>query len=56
MNEITSVPHLTTALTGPFQNLERLVLDKQAAIETWFRNAWRETQTPFYASVEVTEQ
>ena len=53
MNEITSVPHLTTALTGPFQNLERLMLDNQAAIETWFRNAWRETQTPFYASVDL---
>jgi glutamate--cysteine ligase len=53
MNEITTVPHLKTALTGPFQNLERLMLDNQAAIETWFRNAWRETQTPFYASVDL---
>lgn len=53
MNEFTSVPHLTTALTGPFQNLEHLVLDNQAAIETWFRNTWRETQTPFYASVDL---
>ncbi|MBL1141963.1 MAG: glutamate--cysteine ligase [Proteobacteria bacterium] len=53
MNEIATVPHLTTALTGPFQNLERLMLDNQAAIETWFRNAWRETKAPFYASVDL---
>ncbi len=53
MNELATVPHLTTALTGPFQNLERLMLDNQASIETWFRNAWRETQAPFYASVDL---
>lgn len=53
MNENVSVPHLTTALTGPFQSLERLMLDKQAPIEAWFRNAWRETQAPFYASVDL---
>ena len=53
MNESATVPHLTTALTGPFQNLERLVLEKQASIEAWFRNAWRETHAPFYASVDL---
>ncbi len=53
MNKIATVPHLTTALTGPFQNLERLMLDKQAAIEAWFRSAWRETHAPFYASVDL---
>lgn len=53
MNDITTVPHLTTALTGPFQKLERLMLDNQAAIETWFRNAWRDIQIPFYASVDL---
>ena len=53
MNELATVPHLTTALTGPFQNLERLMLDKQAAIEAWFRSAWRETHAPFYASVDL---
>lgn len=53
LNKIVSVPHLTTALTGPFQKLERLMLDNQIAIEAWFRNAWRETQVPFYASVDL---
>ena len=53
MSETAKVPHLTTALTGPFQMLERVMLDKQSVIETWFRNAWRETRTPFYASVDL---
>ncbi len=53
LNETVNVPHLTTALTGPFQNLERLMLDNQIPIEAWFRNAWRETPAPFYASVDL---
>lgn len=53
MNEIATVPHLTTALTGPFQNLERVMLDNQSSIEAWFRSAWRETPAPFYASVDL---
>ena len=53
MNEHVSVPHLTTALTGPFQNLERALLENQAAIESWFRNSWRDTRAPFYASVDL---
>jgi glutamate--cysteine ligase len=53
MNEIATVPHLTTALTGPCQKLERMMLDNQAPIEAWFRNAWRETPAPFYASVDL---
>jgi glutamate--cysteine ligase len=53
LNETVTVPHLTTALTGPFQKLERLMLDNQIPIEAWFRNAWRETQAPFYASVDL---
>jgi len=53
LNETVTVPHLTTALTGPFQKLERQMLDNQTRIEAWFRNAWRETQAPFYASVDL---
>lgn len=53
MNEHVAVPHLTTALTGPFQKLEQLLLQKQVSIEAWFRNAWRESQAPFYASVDI---
>jgi glutamate--cysteine ligase len=53
LNETVTVPHLTTALTGPFQKLERTMLDNQTTIEAWFRNAWRETPAPFYASVDL---
>lgn len=53
MNKHASVPHLTTALTGPFQKLERAILENQASIEAWFRNAWRDTRAPFYASVDL---
>ncbi len=53
MNEIATVPHLTTALTGPFHSLERIMLEKQVTIEAWFRSAWRETRVPFYASVDL---
>lgn len=53
MNENVTVPHLTTVLTGPFQHLERIILNNQASIEAWFRNVWRETHAPFYASVDL---
>lgn len=53
VNQNLIVPHLTTALTGPLQNLERIILNNQTTIESWFRNAWRDVQIPFYASVDI---
>jgi len=52
-NQNLIVPHLTTAFTGPLQNLERIILNNQTTIESWFRNAWRDVQIPFYASVDI---
>tara|TARA_B100001250_G_scaffold364771_1_gene345061 strand:- start:2301 stop:3599 length:1299 start_codon:yes stop_codon:yes gene_type:complete len=52
-NQNIIVPHLTTALTGPLENLERVILNNQTTIESWFRNAWREVRVPFYASVDI---
>ena len=52
-NQNLIVPHLTTALTGPLQNLERIILNNQTTIESWFINAWRDVQIPFYASVDI---
>ncbi len=46
-------PHLTTALTGPLHKIEQHLLDQQPSIETWFRNQWRKTPAPFYASVDL---
>jgi glutamate--cysteine ligase len=47
------VPHLTTALTGPLQDLERRILDRMPEIERWLRAQWHEHEVPFYASVDL---
>ncbi len=51
--QVASVPNLTTALTGPLLELERHILDRQPAIEHWFREQWRKTPAPFYCSVDL---
>lgn len=48
-----AVPHLTTALTGPLQQIETLLLTEQNRIETWLRAEWRKTPAPLYASVDL---
>ncbi len=47
------VPHLTTALTGPLQDLERRILERMPEIERWLRTQWQEHAVPFYASVDL---
>jgi len=47
------VPHLKTALTGPLLELEQHLLNHQAEIEGWFRKQFKQTPTPFYASVDL---
>ena len=47
------VPHLTTALTGPLNIIESVILDRQSRIESWFRSQWRKTPAPLYASVDL---
>ncbi|HEX4782595.1 MAG TPA: glutamate--cysteine ligase, partial [Usitatibacter sp.] len=47
------VPHLTTSLTGPLQELERIVLGERPEIERWFRTKWMEHPVNFYASVDL---
>ncbi len=48
-----AVPHLTTALTGPLQEIETHLLQSQAGIERWFRSQWQQTPAPFYCSVDL---
>jgi glutamate--cysteine ligase len=48
-----TVPHLTTALTGPLNIIENVILDRQSRIESWFRSQWRKTPAPLYASVDL---
>jgi len=47
------IPHLTTALGGPLQDLERRFLDRMPDIERWMRTQWQEHAVPFYASVDL---
>ncbi|HEX4885860.1 MAG TPA: glutamate--cysteine ligase [Casimicrobiaceae bacterium] len=47
------VPRLTTALSGPLQDLERRILDRMPDIERWLRSKWLEHSVPFYASVDL---
>ncbi len=53
IEHLHSVPHLTTALTGPLLTLESHLLDHQTDIEAWLRDQWLETPAPFYASVDL---
>jgi glutamate--cysteine ligase len=48
-----TVPHLTTALTGPLLSLERQLLEAQPMIEHWLRTKWLEHAAPFYGSVDL---
>ena len=48
-----TVPHLTTALTGPLLTLESHLLERQSAIEAWLRRQWLATPAPIYASVDL---
>jgi glutamate--cysteine ligase len=47
------VPHLTTALAGPINELEARILDSMPATERWFRLEWMEHTPPFYSSVDL---
>lgn len=53
VEHLHAVPHLTTALSGPLEHLESVLLENQARIETWLRSQWLKTPAPFYASVDL---
>lgn len=53
IENLHAVPNLTTVQTGPLRKIEQHLLDHQSAIENWFRNQWRKTPAPFYASVDL---
>ena len=50
---VQSVPHLTTALSGPMHMVESHLQDHLADIESWFRAQWRDINEPFYTSVDI---
>lgn len=53
VQHLHTVPHLTTALTGPLQQIETDLLTHQGRIEYWLRNQWLETPPPIYSSVDL---
>jgi len=50
---MSSVPRLTTALSGPPPALESQLLAQSITIEHWFRGQWQEHAPPFYGSVDL---
>jgi len=53
LEHLHSVPNLTTALSGPLQQIETHLLEHVVDIETWFRHQWQQTPAPFYASTDL---
>jgi len=53
IEHLLPVPHLTTVLSGPLQQIESHLLARQTGIESWFRRQWQITAAPFYASVDL---
>lgn len=47
------VPNLTTALSGPLQQIESHLLAHVVDIEGWFRHQWQQTPAPFYTSTDL---
>lgn len=47
------VPHLTTATCDPLKTLEKVILENQIRIETWFRQQWQKTHAPITSSVDL---
>lgn len=47
------VPHLLTAHKGPLHQLEKHLLTRHVAIESWLREQWQLTPPLFYSSVDL---
>ncbi|WED42290.1 glutamate--cysteine ligase [Legionella cardiaca] len=47
------VPHLITAHCGPLHHVEKIILEKIAPIEAWFREKWQETPPSITSSVDL---
>lgn len=48
-----TVPHLSTALSGPILDLESRIIGAMPDIEHWLRKKWRNHSVPFYCSVDL---
>ncbi len=48
-----AIPYLPDSVNAPLLSLEKIILDKQNTIESWFRSQWHHHDTPFYGSVDL---
>jgi glutamate--cysteine ligase len=46
-------PELAATYCGPLLMIESHIIDNRRRIEAWFREQWRRTPAPFYASVDL---
>jgi glutamate--cysteine ligase len=53
IQHLQPVPHLTTVQNSPLLLIEKHLLEHQTEIESWFRQEWKKTAAPFYASVDL---
>jgi glutamate--cysteine ligase len=51
--DANKIPHLITSLKGPLEQLEKQLLSRQMAIETWFNAQLSMTCPPVYCSVDL---
>ena len=48
-----AIPYLPDSVNAPLLSLEKIILEKQNTIESWFRSQWHHHDTPFYGSVDL---
>ncbi|MDG4868111.1 glutamate--cysteine ligase [Guyparkeria sp. 1SP6A2] len=46
-------PELEASYCGPLLMIESHIIENRRRIESWFRDQWRRTPAPFYASVDL---
>ncbi|MFP4639702.1 MAG: glutamate--cysteine ligase [Guyparkeria sp.] len=53
LDDIDQTPELAATYCGPLLMIESHIIDNRRQIEAWFREQWRHTPAPFYASVDL---
>ncbi len=53
LDSIDQTPELAATYCGPLLMIESHIIDNRRQIEAWFREQWRRTPAPFYASVDL---
>ncbi len=53
LNHNDLAPELDASYCGPLLMIESQIIENRRQIEAWFREQWRDTPAPFYASVDL---